>query len=76
MSYRTLEVELANGRVEPCGGEKLPAKGRGLLTIIESGSEPPVASTLGELLRDLGGTGRGHFTDLSTNKQHLSDFGR
>jgi hypothetical protein len=76
MSYRTVEVELNNGRVEPRSGEELPAKGRGLLTILETGAVEPVASNLGELLQDLAGTGRGDFTDLSTNKQHLADFGQ
>ena len=47
MSYKTLEVELVNGRVLPCGTEALPANGRGLLTLLESGI-PPVA-TCGEL---------------------------
>jgi hypothetical protein len=76
MSYRTVEVELENDRVTPRDGEKLPAKGRGLLTILEASSVAPAAASLGELVRDLAGTGRGDFTDLSINKAHLADFGR
>jgi hypothetical protein len=48
MSYRTLEVELDNGRVLPCGAETLPQTGRALLTLLDSGGSP-VASTCGEL---------------------------
>jgi len=32
--------------------------------------------TLGELLADSKGIGQGGYTDLSTNKAHLDDFGR
>ena len=41
MSYRTLEVELEDGRVRPRGAEPLPAKARALLTILE----PPPGET-------------------------------
>ena len=79
MSYKTLEVELENGRVRPSGSETLPAKARALLTILgPPGSIPsefPNAS-VGELTSDLAGIGRGEYTDLSTNKAHLDDFGR
>jgi hypothetical protein len=47
MSYKTLEVELVNGRVLPCGAEALPANGRGLLTLLNSGIAP--VATCGEL---------------------------
>ena len=47
MSYKTLEVELVNGRVRPCGAEALPANGRGLLTLLDSGMAP--VATCGEL---------------------------
>jgi hypothetical protein len=36
MSYKTLEVELENGRVHPSGAEKLPANARALLTILSA----------------------------------------
>jgi len=36
MSYRTLEVELENGRVYPCGAETLPVSGHALLTLLDS----------------------------------------
>ncbi len=36
MSYRTLEVEVEDGRVRARGGEPLPTKARALLTILES----------------------------------------
>jgi hypothetical protein len=48
MSYKTLEVELDNGRVHPCGAETLPAKARALLTLLEPGA-PRMAATCGEL---------------------------
>ncbi|HEX9047674.1 MAG TPA: hypothetical protein VF988_11650 [Verrucomicrobiae bacterium] len=47
MSYKTLEVELVDGRVLPCGAEALPANGRGLLTLLDSGIVP--VTTCGEL---------------------------
>ena len=78
MSYKTLEVELENGRVRPSGAETLPAKAHALLTII--GPRPAVATdaarTLGDALRELNVKGRGKFTDLSTNPQHLDDLGK
>ena len=78
MSYKTLEVELENGRVHPSGTETLPAKAHALLTII---SAPPAPAnveqrTLGAAMRALGVKGRGDFTDLSTNKRHLDDLGK
>ena len=48
MSYKTLEVELENGRVHPRGSETLPAKAHALLTLLDS-SAPPVAQTCAEL---------------------------
>ena len=48
MSYRTLEVELENGHVHPCGKEMLPPQARALLTLLGSGA-PPQARTCGEL---------------------------
>jgi len=38
MSYKTLEVELENGRVHPSGSEALPTKARALLTILSQTS--------------------------------------
>jgi hypothetical protein len=77
MSYQTLEVELENGRVHPSGADALPSKAHALLTIITPLSENAsvTSRTLGDALRGLGVNGRGDFTDLSTNKQHLADFG-
>jgi hypothetical protein len=78
MSYRTVEVELHEGRVNPRHSEPLPAHAQALLTILTSAApaEPPPAATLGELAGDLAGIGRGEHTDLSTNKAHLDDLGR
>lgn len=87
MSYKTLEVELENGRVRPSGAETLPAKAHALLTILTPATPPtaengslaasePAARSLGEACRELKALGRGEFTDLSTNKSHLDDFGR
>jgi hypothetical protein len=36
MSYKTLEVELENGRVRPSGSETLPPNARALLTLLDS----------------------------------------
>ena len=41
MSYKTLEVELENGRVHPSGAETLPANARTLLTILTAIGEAP-----------------------------------
>ena len=79
MSYKTLEVELENGRVRPSGPETLPAKAHALLTILGPAGpaipETPNAS-LADLTADLAATGRGDHTDLSSNKAHLNDFDR
>lgn len=48
MSYKTLEVELENGRVHPRGPEILPVKAHALLTLLDS-SATPAAGTCGEL---------------------------
>jgi hypothetical protein len=48
MSYKTLEVELENGRVHPSGGEVLPVKARALLTLLDAVA-PSTAGTCGEL---------------------------
>ena len=78
MSYQTLEVELEDGRVHPAGAEKLPAKATALLTILSAApaDEAKPARSLAEALRELKVEGRGEFTDLSTNKRHLDDFGK
>jgi hypothetical protein len=44
MSYRTVEVELENGRVRPRGKEDLPAKAHALLTILESPASKPLTT--------------------------------
>lgn len=48
MSYRTVEVELENGRVRPSGSETLPAHAHALLTLLDS-AVPPVARTCSDL---------------------------
>jgi hypothetical protein len=48
MSYKTVEVELDNGHVRPCGLESLPKNGRALLTLLDSGASL-AAPTCGEL---------------------------
>lgn len=48
MSYKTLEVELENGRVHPCGSETLPSKAHALLTLLDS-SALPAAPTCADL---------------------------
>ena len=79
MSYKTVEVELEDGRVRPSGTESLPSRARALLTILDpSGSELSEAAgpSVADLAGDLVGIGNGKHTDLSTNKAHLADFGR
>ena len=77
MSYKTLEVEVENGRVHPSGAETLPAKARALLTILTATRKVKAANgSLADRVADLAGIGRGEHADLSTNKAHLNDFGR
>jgi hypothetical protein len=78
MSYKTLEVELENGRVHPAGAETLPDKAHALLTILSPQAVKPEApaKSLGKAMRELGVIGRGEFTDLSTNPRHMDDFGK
>ncbi len=77
MSYKTLEVELENGRIHPSGAETLPAKAHGLLTILTATTDPvPSAGSLADCVAELAGIGTGTYTDLSTNASHLDDFGR
>ena len=80
MSYRTVEVELENGRIRPRGAETLPTRANALLTILTPTSDEaidaPKNGSLNELVGDLAGIGRGLHTDLSTNKAHMDDLGR
>jgi hypothetical protein len=48
MSYKTVEVDLENGHVRPCGAETLPLKGRALLTLLDDGN-PKAAKSCTEL---------------------------
>lgn len=50
MSYRTVEVDLENGRVQPRTAESLPTRSRALLTLLDS-SAPSIASTCEELAK-------------------------
>ena len=77
MSYKTVEVELENGRVHPSGAETLPAKAHALLTILTATEKTEVANgTLADRVGNLAGIGRGEYSDLSANKARLNDFGR
>lgn len=79
MSYKTVEVELENGRVHPSGAETLPAKAHALLTILTPAAPEPAEQSgpsLADLMADSCGIGNGKYTDLSTNKAHMDDFGR
>lgn len=79
MSYKTLEVELEDGRVRPSSGEALPLKAHALLTILSSPADKGGQggeSSVADLAADFIGIGKGQHTDLSTNKTHLNDFGR
>lgn len=77
MSYKTLEVELENGRVHPSGAETLPAKARALLTILTaSAPDAGPRGSLADRVKHFRGIGNGTHTDLSTNKAHMDDFGK
>jgi hypothetical protein len=81
MSYKTLEVELENGRVHAAGSETLPAKAHALLTILTPAAPAPeplpgTEPSLADLAHDFFGIGNGTHTDLSTNKRHMDDFGK
>jgi hypothetical protein len=54
MSFKTLEVELENGRVHPRDAETLPANGHALLTLLDS-APPSTARSCGELAERWGG---------------------
>lgn len=79
MRYKTVEVELDNGRVRPRGAETLPARTDALL-IFEVAGQPAAPPAKSESLADRGahlkGIGRGQYTDLSTNRRHMDDFGK
>ena len=74
----SIEVELENGTVRPCGTDTLPAKARGILTIVEAAQPelPKENRTWAEHLQHLCGIGNGQYSDLSTNKDHMKDFGK
>ena len=77
MSYKTLEVELENGRVHPSGAEILPPKAHALLTILTAGGKAEATNgSLADRVAGFAGIGRGEYFDLSANKSHLNDFGR
>ena len=79
MSYKTVEVQLENGVVHAAHSESLPAKAHALLTILDvPAADPSTAPTtsLADLAQDFFGIGNGTHSDLSTNRQHLADFGR
>jgi hypothetical protein len=78
MSFQTVEVELNDGHVRPRHAESLPSHAQALLTILGpvAPAEQLPPTTLGELVGDLAGIGRGEHTDLSTNQAHLDDFGK
>jgi hypothetical protein len=77
MSYKTLEVELENGRVRPSGAEILPIKAHALLTILTADEKSQATQgSLADRVAGLAGIGGGKFSDLSTDKSHLNDFGR
>ena len=79
MSYKTVEVELEQGRVRPSGSETLPDKARALLVILSPNPPEPEEVTgpsLAELMAEFPGIGNGTHTDLSTNKAYMDDFGR
>ena len=62
MSYKTLEVDLENGRVRPSGSETLPDKAHALLTILDPVPPEPEETTgpsLADLMSEFCGIGNG-----------------
>lgn len=53
MSYITLEVEIDHGQILPREPSKLPAKGKGLLTLLESNEAPNAKLTPIEAFHEL-----------------------
>ena len=53
MSYLTLEVEIDHGQIVAKGSERLPEKGTGLLTILQTGEHEQPALTQIEALKAL-----------------------
>jgi hypothetical protein len=78
MNYKTVEVELENGRVRAAGAETLPDKAHALLIILSPQAVKPEApaKSLGQAMRQLEVMGQGEFADLSTNPRHMDDFGK
>ena len=54
MSYKTLEVELENGRVHPSGSEALPDRATALLTILSSAGADAAGPTNGSVAQQPG----------------------
>ena len=77
MSYKTVEVELENGRVRPSGAETLPVKAHALVTVLDHGTST-FALTCSELaerwssLNKLTPAEAGAFADdLENSRRHL-----
>jgi hypothetical protein len=67
INYKTVEVELENGRVHAAGAEALPDKAHALLTILSPQavkSEAPTKS-LRQAMRELGIMGRSAANTIS-----------
>jgi len=69
MSYKTVEVDLENGRVRPSNAETLPEKAHALLTILtpvpSEREEPYTGPSIGELGGAFCGIGNGTHTAYS-----------
>lgn len=78
MNYKTLEVDLEDGKVVPKDGSTLPSCGRALLTILDSEDSAPKEApreSLAQRVAEFSGIGHGTKSDLSSNKKQLDDFG-
>ena len=53
MSFRTIEVDVIDGRVEPTGDDELPQRARALLTVIEESARDETSGALPGLKRFL-----------------------
>ena len=55
MRLVTLEVEIKQGRVTPCGSEPLPENGTGLLTLLPASTTIPRGASLSEFIEKWAG---------------------
>jgi hypothetical protein len=53
VSFRTIEVDVIDGRIQPTGNDRLPERARGLLTLINETENPTLKGELNGLKKFL-----------------------